>query len=119
MQEPVQVVHGYPPGARDRAQGRRPSANAARQVTLYHPPCRLPLSQLHPRATLLLLLRLAEEVGGRALLGGVSMLQKTIESPRAGGQALLGRVSRSRAVAVCLQGVWRLERWIGDAGMAT
>jgi hypothetical protein len=118
MQELVEAVHGHPPGARHRAQGRRPCANAARQVTLYHnaarqvtlyhPPCCLPLSQLQPRATLLLLLlRLAEEVEGRALLGGVSMLQKTIESPRAGGQALLGRVSRSRAVAVCLRGVWR------------
>jgi hypothetical protein len=31
VQELVQAVHGYPPGARDRAQGRRPSANAARQ----------------------------------------------------------------------------------------
>jgi len=50
-------------------------------------------------------------------LGGLSMLQKTIESPRAGGQALLGRVSRSRGGAGCLWGVWRLERWIGDGGM--
>ncbi len=34
VQELVQAIHGYPPGGRDRAQGRRPSANAARQE--YH-----------------------------------------------------------------------------------
>ncbi len=34
MQELVQVIHGYPPGGRDRSQGRRPSDNTSRQE--YH-----------------------------------------------------------------------------------